>query len=105
MMLAPIPGNNTTMFLIERGGAVYRFNTYRREDARHDRTRRYHRRRAWVARRRGAARFCDDRRLRRLRDRRRGDDPHDPVYGQSGDLRGGRIDDIADDPAPDQQQP
>jgi hypothetical protein len=25
MMLAPIPGNNTTMFLIERGGAVYRF--------------------------------------------------------------------------------
>lgn len=25
MMLAPIPGNNGTMFLIERGGAVYRF--------------------------------------------------------------------------------
>ena len=25
MMLAPIPGNNATMFLIERGGAVYRF--------------------------------------------------------------------------------
>jgi len=27
MMLAPIPGDNATMFLIERGGAVYRFNT------------------------------------------------------------------------------
>lgn len=27
MMLAPIPGNNSTMLLIERGGAVYRFTT------------------------------------------------------------------------------
>jgi glucose/arabinose dehydrogenase len=27
MMLAPIPGDNATMFLIERGGAVYRFTT------------------------------------------------------------------------------
>ena len=27
MMLAPIPGDNTTMLLIERGGAVYRFTT------------------------------------------------------------------------------